>query len=280
MPFDLNTYLQRIDLTDVASGIEGIRQLQAAQIAAIPFENVFPFLGRVPSVKPEDVWEKLVDQRCGGFCFELNTLFGKALAALGYSAQPVMARVRMGAPRGGARTHLAFVVRDNDGEWLADTGFGGQAPAEPVSLTSEEPQTIMGQDYRIRFDESEGEQVLERSTRDGWYPLFGFDRVETKAGDIEAATFLCATWPSLSFANCLKAYRRTEDGWISFQDGRVRYVAAGETKTTELNTFQEFTGFFWEDMEFGYSEADLQAIWLRLTSSRRSRIDDTSQLIP
>jgi N-hydroxyarylamine O-acetyltransferase len=271
MPFDLNTYLQRIGLNDVASGIDGVRQLQAAQIAAIPFENVFPFLGRVPSVKSDDVWEKLVDQRCGGFCFELNTLFGEALAALGYSAQPVMARVRMGAPRGGARTHLAFIVRGNDGEWLADTGFGGQAPAEPVGLTSEEPQTIKGQDYRIRFDESEGEQLLERSTRDGWYPLFGFDRVETKPDDIEAATFLAATWPKEPFANSLKAYRRTEEGWISFQDGRARFTRKGISETRQLASSEAFRNFMQDDMGLGYSDEDLKAVWSRLQQIHTGR---------
>ncbi|CTQ53585.1 N-hydroxyarylamine O-acetyltransferase [Roseibium album] len=271
MPFDLNIYLQRIGLNDVVSGIDGVRQLQSAQIAAIPFENVYPFLGRVPGVEPDDVWEKLVLQNCGGFCFELNTLFGEALTALGYSIQPVMARVRMGASRGGARTHLAFVVRDEDREWLADTGFGGQAPAEPVSLTSEEPQTIKGQDYRIRIDEAEGEQVLERSTRDGWNPLFGFDRVETKPDDIEAATFLAATWPKEPFANSLKAYRRTEDGWISFQDARARFTRDGISETRQLATSEAFRNFMQDDMGLGYSDEDLKAVWSRLQQIHTGR---------
>jgi N-hydroxyarylamine O-acetyltransferase len=272
MPFELDTYLQRIGLIDIASGIEGVCQLQAAQIAAIPFENVFPFLGRVPSVDPDDVWEKLVEKRCGGFCFELNTLFGEALVALGYSIQPVMARVRMGATRGGARTHLAFVVAGENGEWLADTGFGGQAPAEPVSLTTEAPQTIKGQDYRIRFDEAEGEQVLERLARDGWYPLFGFDRVETKPGDIEAANFLCATWPNLSFANCLKAYRRTEDTWISFQDGHARFVGNGKSETRFLSTFESVRSFMQDDMGLCYSDEDMKALWARLQQIHTDRV--------
>jgi N-hydroxyarylamine O-acetyltransferase len=271
MLFDLNTYLQRIGLNDVADGIEGVRQLQSAQIAAIPFENVFPFLGRVPSVEPDDVWEKLVLRNCGGFCFELNTLFGEALTALGYSIQPVMARVRMGASRGGARTHLAFVVRDEDHEWLADTGFGGQAPAEPVSLTSEEPQTIKERDYRIRIDEAEGEQVLERSTLDGWNPLFGFDRVETKPDDIEAATFLAATWPKEPFANSLKAYRRTEDGWISFQDGRARFTRDGNSETRQLNSLELVRSFMQDDMGLGYSDEDLKAVWSRLQQIHTGR---------
>ncbi|MEP5423178.1 MAG: arylamine N-acetyltransferase, partial [Roseibium sp.] len=157
MPFNLDTYLQRIDLSDKSNGLPDFRQIQAAQIAAIPFESMFPFLGLVPGVEPVDVWQKLVLKKCGGFCFELNTLFGLALNALGYETQTVMARVRMGAERGGARTHMAFVVTVDDEEWLADTGFGGQAPVEPVKLGSNQSQTIAGQEYRIRQDEAEGE---------------------------------------------------------------------------------------------------------------------------
>lgn len=271
MPFNLDTYLQRIGLSDQSNGLPDFRQIQAAQIAAIPFESMFPFLGRVPGVEPVDVWQKLVLEKCGGFCFELNTLFGLALSALDYETQTVMARVRMGAERGGARTHMAFIVTIDGEEWLADTGFGAQAPAEPVKLGSGQSQTIAGQEYRIRRDEAEGEEVLERLSKDGWYPLYGFDRVPTKAGDIEFATYLCATWNKEPFANSLKAYRRTDDGWISFQDGRARFVSNGITDERQIETFEAFQNFMTSDMGFGYPEADLKAAWVRLQDFRSAK---------
>ncbi|MDN3720009.1 arylamine N-acetyltransferase [Roseibium salinum] len=154
MSFDLAPYLHRIGLESCSADLAGLRQLQSAQISAIPFENVLPFSGRVPDLAGESLWRKLVDERCGGFCFELNSLLGNALEAVGFTSRKVLARVRMGEAEGGARTHLAFVVALDGQEWLVDAGFGGRAPAEPVRIAEGEEQPIRDQVYRIRFDET------------------------------------------------------------------------------------------------------------------------------
>lgn len=267
MPFKLDTYLQRLGLSDVPSGIDGLHQLQFAQICALPFENVYPYLGRVPSLDEEDLWQKLVVDLCGGFCFELNVLLGLALEQLGYAGKPVLARVRMGAPEGGARTHLAHVVTHQGTEWLVDAGFGSQAPFHPVNISSGREQEIRGHLFRIRRDDIAGEQVLERKTETGWLPLFGFDRVAPRAIDLEASTFLAARWPREPFSSSIKAYRGTETGWISFQDGRARIVENGSKRSWELNSASELTDFLRLEMDLGYPAEDLAAVADRLLST-------------
>jgi len=262
--FDLKSYLSRISLDAQDPGTISVGDLQQAQIRTIPFENILPFLGRVPETGPADVFAKLVTGRCGGFCFELNTLFGEALKALEYSFRPVMARVRMGADRGGARTHLAFVVDLDGDEWLADTGFGGQGPALPLRLAEDSEQTAGGKTYRIRKDDAEGEQVLEVRLDGSWFPLYGFDRVPVKPGDIEAATFVCALSPRQSFRNTLKAFRRTETGTVSFLDGRARWTGTGKDREEELSSAREFISFMHEDVGLAYPEEDLAAAWERM----------------
>lgn len=263
MPFDLATYLQRLGLQTCAADLCGLKTLQAAQINAIPFENVLPFLGKVPDLDPESRWQKLVVERCGGYCFELNSLLGEALDALGFSARQVLARVRQGAPEGGARSHLAFVVTLGGSEWLVDAGFGGQAPAEPVRLC-EDAQPIRDQTYRTRLEETSGEHVLERLTDDGWFALYGFDRVEVRRADIEGANYLCAAAPFMPFAGSLKAYRLTDTGFLSFQDGRARRIDAGEERIWQVRTADDLRQFFQKDLGLGYGEETLRALAARL----------------
>ncbi|MTI45358.1 N-hydroxyarylamine O-acetyltransferase [Roseibium hamelinense] len=262
--FDLSAYLARVGLEPQTTGRPRLDQLQQAQIRTIPFENILPFLGRVPETGPADVFAKLVPGRCGGFCFELNTLFAEALTALDFSFRPVMARVRMGAERGGARTHLAFVVDLDGDEWLADTGFGGQGPALPLRLAETGEQTAGGKTYRIHKDDAEGEQVLEVRLDGDWFPLYGFDRVPVKPGDIEAATFVCALSPRQSFRNTLKAFRRTETGTVSFLDGRARWTGKGDEREEKLCSARELISFMHEDMGLAYPEENLTAAWDRL----------------
>jgi N-hydroxyarylamine O-acetyltransferase len=263
MPFDLPAYLTRIGLETCSPDLDGLKTLQAAQISAIPFENVLPFLGQVPELDADSLWQKLVVARCGGYCFELNSLLGEALATLGFSARRVLARVRQGAAEGGARSHLAFVVTLEGAEWLVDAGFGGQAPAEPVRI-SDAPQPIRDQSYRIRFENASGEHVLERLTEDGWFPLYGFDRVDVRPADIEGANFLCAASPKMPFARSLKFYRLTDAGFFSFLDGRARLVTDGETREWQIGDPDELIRFLRQDLGLGYDSEVIQDLSGRL----------------
>ncbi|WP_305983711.1 arylamine N-acetyltransferase [Roseibium sp. MMSF_3544] len=266
MSFDLATYLRRIGLEACSPDLDGLRSLQAAQISAIPFENVLPFLGRVPRLDDDALWQKLVLDRCGGYCFELNSLLGKALDAAGFSSRQVLARVRQGAAEGGARTHLAFVVSLDGNEWLVDAGFGGQAPAEPVRIAPDDEQKIRDQIYRIRFESLTGEHVLERQTEDGWFSLYGFDRVDVRPADLEASNFLCALSPDQSFSASMKFYRLTETGFLSFLDGRARWVNGEEKREWQILDAGELGEFMKKDMGLGYDDATAQAISNRLAT--------------
>jgi N-hydroxyarylamine O-acetyltransferase len=219
MNFCLAGYLDRIGQPAAAPSQAALAALQAAQLCAIPFENLDPFLGRVPQLAPSAVFDKPVTSRRGGYCHELNLLFGQALAALGCALRPVLGRVRMGAPTGGPRTHLAQVVRIDGRDWLADTGFGGPGPEVPLALDSDdEIETRLGR-YRLR---GEGvERVLERHMPEGWFALYGIDSVPVTLPDIEAANVVCALWDRSPFPAHLMLNRVTGVGRSSLLDLRL-----------------------------------------------------------
>ncbi|UES50128.1 hypothetical protein GFK88_11155 [Roseibium aggregatum] len=153
-------------------------------------------------------------------------------------------------------------------EWLVDAGFGGQAPAEPVRI-SEERQQIRDQVYRIRFEAMSGEHVLERQTEEGWFALYGFDRVDVRPVDIEAANFLCAASPRQSFAGSMKFYRLTDRGFISFLDGRARFVGGGNKREWLIEEAEDLGRFMRNDLGLGYDDDTVHAIALRLQDMHR-----------
>jgi N-hydroxyarylamine O-acetyltransferase len=125
--FDLSAYLERITLkTAPTADIDGLAQIQRAHRLTIPFENLDVKLGRGISLDPVHVFDKLVTRRRGGYCFEQNSLFLRALHAIGFEARPLLARVWMMAPDGvPPRTHTLNLVRIDGKDWIADAGFGG-----------------------------------------------------------------------------------------------------------------------------------------------------------
>ncbi|QKV18888.1 arylamine N-acetyltransferase family protein [Oricola thermophila] len=246
---DMDGYFERIGLDGCAATLRGLEELQSAQMRAIAFENIDPLLGRVPDVSLAGIRDKLVAGGRGGYCFELNTLFGAALQACGFRADRVLARVRNGAPRGGQRSHLAWIVTVGGEEWLADTGFGGAGASVPLRVAARAVQEAPTGRYRFVEDDGAGELVLERETPEGWYALFGFDRVPVSDVDVEAANFLCARWERAPFPSNLMLSRHHERGRVSLLNTALRVESRGEVEKRTIA-----------------SEAELRAVLLDLFS--------------
>ncbi len=122
---DFDAYLERIGLS--ASERPTLHDVHRAHATSIPFENLDPHRGIPVSLAEEDLVRKLVRERRGGYCFEQNLLLASALEHIGLEVEPMLARVRAGAPPGTVRprSHLVLRVTDGDGRvWHADVGFG------------------------------------------------------------------------------------------------------------------------------------------------------------
>src|SRR5262249_1065620 len=125
---DLDTYFARIGYGGPTTPtLETLTAICARQVDAMPFENLDPLLGRSVKLDAESLQGKLVPQRRGGYCFELNGLLKRVLDTLGYRTTGLGARVRWMSPPDaplGPRSHMAIKVNLADGPYLADAGFG------------------------------------------------------------------------------------------------------------------------------------------------------------
>ncbi len=137
----MQAWLARIglDAAPATADLPTLDALIAAQLAHIPFENLNSLTGRPVRIELSDVFEKLVTEGRGGYCFELNTLFCAGLKALGYTVVPLAARVRWRLPADHPPTglsHMLLRVEVAHESYLADVGFGGTTPdrALPLSL--------------------------------------------------------------------------------------------------------------------------------------------------
>lgn len=260
---DMDRYLRRIGIGHCQPTVEGLHALQSAQMNAVAFENIDPLLGRVPDVSLEGIFDKVVVAGRGGYCFELNTLFGAALSATGFEADRVLARVRNGAPRGGQRSHLAWVVAIDGEEWLADTGFGGAGASVPLRIAERGEQEAPTGRYRFVEDEDAGELVLERKTPDGWFALFGFDRVPVRDADIEAANFVCARWEKAPFPANLMLSRHRADGRVSLLNTALRVENRHGVTRRTIASQAELRAVLEDEFALSSAAGLAPAIWRR-----------------
>src|SRR5437868_4696945 len=102
--FDLDAYLERIGYSGPRGAtLDVLTAVHALHPAAIPFENLNPLLGLPVALDAKSLQEKMVVGGRGGWCFEQNTLFRRALEALGFAVTGLTGASPVGSRTGAAR---------------------------------------------------------------------------------------------------------------------------------------------------------------------------------
>ncbi|GHH74535.1 arylamine N-acetyltransferase [Streptomyces sulfonofaciens] len=226
--FDLDAYLHRIGVTGrPAADVTSLREVHRAHLTAIPFENIDPVLGRVPSLAEADLLAKLVHSGRGGYCYEHNTLLGAALGALGFGVRRLTARVVVGAERHETRprTHMALLV-DVPGDrrrHLADVGFGAPgALVEPLPFVADAVRTAAGRSHRLTRTRGTGPLdlwALDARGAAGWETQYVFTEEPFERSDIEVVNWHIATHPRSPFRSRLRICRTGPDGSVAVLNG-------------------------------------------------------------
>lgn len=218
-PFDLDAYLARVGHAgDRSPTLETLRAVHLAHAQSVPFENLDPLLRRPVPLDAEALQAKLVRGGRGGWCFEQNGLFRHALHAMGFRTTALIGRVLWNVttpPPGGVttRSHMLLRVHLDEGDYVADVGFGGCTLTAPLRLVPDEAQATPHETFRLApLDGTDGrELVLQARLRDEWKPLYRFDLQPQHQLDYEVSSWYLCTNPRSQFLSNLIA-ARTEPG--------------------------------------------------------------------
>lgn len=147
----IDQYLNRLGYTaDRTPSLATLRALHELHLLRVPFENLDIHWNRPIVVDAWRFLQKIVGDRRGGFCYELNGAFATLLRELGFdvtllSGRVPTARGEIGPPF----DHMALLVRLSDGSrWLADVGFG-DCFFSPLNLDDRGEQRDRNGVYRI-----------------------------------------------------------------------------------------------------------------------------------
>lgn len=238
---DLGAYLERIGLHGpVSPDLATLREIEQAHVAAIPFENLDPFLGVVPALDTASVERKLVHDGRGGYCFEQNRLLGDALRSLGFAVTELAARVLWGQAEDAitARSHMLLRV-DIDGRiWLADVGFGGSTPTAPLRLAADVEQSTPHDTFRLL---ARGDDWYLHVSIDGeWKPVYRFDLTPQFPIDYLVSNYWLATRADSHFVANLVAARAPAGRRLALRNRQfTERVTGGATTRRTLGTTAE-----------------------------------------
>ena len=256
-PAQVDAYLRRLGVQRPARPtVDVLRELHLRHLQTVPFENLSVHLGEEIVLEEKRLLDKVVGAGRGGFCYELNGLFGALLTALGFDVALLAARVygdegRLGIPY----DHLALRVRTVDGgggAWLADVGFGTHSHY-PLAYEERGEQMDPGGTFRVvasgpdAAGMGEGEAADLDVLRNGKLEY----RLEVRPrvlGDFVAGAWWHSTSPASHFTRSLVCSRLTDDGGRITLSGRGLTVTAadGTRDVRELATDEEVLAVYRE----------------------------------
>jgi N-hydroxyarylamine O-acetyltransferase len=226
---DLDAYLARLGLgLPPPADADGLTTVQRAHRLSIPFENLDVRLGRGVSLDPDHVFDKLIRKRRGGYCFEQNQLFLRALTAIGFDARPLLARVwLMTDGNVPPRTHTLNLVRIDGENWIADAGFGGSYSPPMKLAQGSEAIAPDGARFRLSLTDDHG-WLLERrgdprstdgrSHHEDWQAQYSFTLDNVAPIDLEMSNHWTSTRPSTRFTTLSVVSICLPSGFASLTD--------------------------------------------------------------
>jgi N-hydroxyarylamine O-acetyltransferase len=201
--FVLQEYFDRIGYRgDAKADIATVTGMMRCQLFSVPFENLDVQAGKVISLEPEEIVDKIIGRKRGGYCFEVNGLFAMALQALGIPYQFVAARPMI-YPVRKPRTHVAIVVKADGEEWLCDLGFGSYGIRAPLRLNLLDAEIEQDFDTFKLSKTNEREFLLQALVEGKWADQFAFDLTPQEWIDFAPANYFSSTHPDAIFVQKL-----------------------------------------------------------------------------
>lgn len=233
----VNAYLKRIGYTGKRDiSLETLAELMKCQLDMVPFENLDIFHGhKEPQLDTDILFDKIVLNNRGGYCFELNGLFWRLLEALGYTCHCSMARIIMGREYLTPPAHRVIIVEIEGKEYFCDVGFGGPIPASPVEIKPDVVQTCaVGREYKFEFDGGIVTLLLRKD--DGFMKIMSFERRKCDPVEFIPLNTFCACSYIEPFLKKQMVWKLSSSGRISVDGDILRKDVCGCTEEIKLDT--------------------------------------------
>ena len=236
-------YFERIGLEysePYEPNLEHLRELHLAHSLTVPYENLDLLKGKLLSLEYDDLFEKIVINKRGGYCFEVNGLFGWLLRELGYKVTDYLGRYLRGETlEVPMRRHRILRVELPEGDYLADVGIGDKAQRLPLLMEPGLEQQDYNDVYKFEKDDFYGWVLYDLDNEGEWSRFFSFTEEGQAYTDFIMPSFWCERHPDSIFHKipifCIKA----EIGMVTLIGDTFRDSTGDEMIVRELTTDEE-----------------------------------------
>lgn len=253
---EIRAYLDRIGYRgDPTPSLDTLIRLHQAHLLAITYENLDIHLGRYLALNEQAMFNKMVTQRRGGWCFEMNGLFAWALRESGFSVTLLSSAVNREVHGENAeRNHLVLLVH-LERPYLVDVGFGNGI-LRPLPL---EPGL-----YRQEFLDY---QLAYQGNR--WYftnhayggPGFDFTLQPYQLEDFADKSHELQTSPESGFVRVAVCHRFAPGALLSLRGALLRTVTAAGIHEETIEDELTYRRLLRDQFDLPLTESETSTLW-------------------
>lgn len=242
---NVNAYLDRLQYTGPLDKTLGtLQKLHYQHQLAIPIENLDIHNGRKIVLEPDALFAKIISQKRGGFCYELNGLFYELLHTLGFQVKRISGRVY--DDRKGFNDefdHLAIVVHIEGIDWLADVAFGRRFAFYPLLLEPDQIQEDKSGRYFIAEHDANYLAVSHQHENGNWEPGYIFTLIPRELSDFRDMCHFHQTSDDSYFRQNKLCSLVTPEGRITLTDDKLKITQNGQVTEFLVTDDQDFDHF-------------------------------------
>jgi N-hydroxyarylamine O-acetyltransferase len=238
---EIAKYFERINYNGtIVPTLQLLNTLQKLHLLSVPFENLDIHYKIPIELDLTKIFEKVVNKRRGGFCYELNGLFYELLKSIGFHVKMVSARVFNNQQQTFSPEfdHLTIIAKINSTDYLVDVGFGEFAFL-PLRIELNKIQDDERGSFRIEKYDDEYYKV-SKLVDENWMTEYMFSLRERDLSEFKDMCLYHQTSPHSHFTQSKLCSLATEKGRITVTADKIKIKEEDTITELPVSSEEEF----------------------------------------
>ena len=252
---DPAAYLLHIGIHSTAASptLAYLKKLQRHHLLHVPFENLNIQYFRKIDLSIPFFYKKVIQEKRGGYCYELNGLFHWLLKKEGFRADLISARVFNSRETAGPEfDHLAIAVSLEEKKYLVEVGFGDFS-ARPLLIRAGVEQKDENGLFMLHEYDEHSFIVVKKQGR-VWKHQYIFSMKPHELHEFQGMHHFHQTSPESLFTRKKICSIMTPKGRITLTNNRLIITDNGQKSQHTFHTENEFNKLLQKHFGFRMDE--------------------------
>ena len=258
----VQNYLQTLNLHGRELDFEFLSDVVTRHVATFAFSSVGCQLGDDLPLDFESIYQRIVIERRGGYCFEQNGLLYGVLEELGFSPKLFLGRVIHNQDTHPGLTHRITMVEYEGQQYVLDVGFSFLGPRFPVPMPEVEPNDGKN-NFRIA-ERRPGEYHMQVFKDGDFFSLYRFELARYGQADCEVGHFFSHRHPDANFVNHLVVSLIQENETRSLIDLKYWLITKSSTQSQELSDSEQLRRILVGELGVQVTEDECRQLYEKL----------------